>query len=191
MADNCNITMFQVFSKFNHIVLEELLFKALHLGKWKIEVKRNTFVILWMYILNSLKLIHTVEFSETFKKHFVKAYKTASRTKKYAKYFCCCLFFFALFLNNGRSNDCFGFRCRENRECDSIHVHVSEKKNVTDAMFPSDYKRTTIRKKKTTKGKNILHLVWIHKEIFIWHIIKLVFPYSSCYLEIKTGQPIS
>lgn len=46
MADNCNITMFQEFSKFNHIVLEELLFKALHLGKWKIEVKRNTFVIL-------------------------------------------------------------------------------------------------------------------------------------------------
>lgn len=41
----------------------------------------------------------------------------------------------------------------------TVFTFMLVKKNVTDAMFPSDYKRTTIRKKKTTKEKNILHLV--------------------------------
>lgn len=73
----------------------------------------------------------------------MKAYKTASRTKKYAKYVCCCLFFVAPFLNNGRSNDYSGFHCTENHECGSVNVYVNGKNEsymslIMDAMFLSD-----------------------------------------------------
>lgn len=82
----------------------------------------------------------------------MKAYKTASRTKKDAKYFHCCLLFFVLFLNNGRSNDSFGFCCMENHECDSAHVsgkNESYMSLVMAAMFLLIRKEQQSEKKTT------------------------------------------
>lgn len=63
MTDSCNITMFQVFPKFNHVVFGKdvkrcfvFFFFTLNLGQWKKEVKRNTFLIQKYTSYNSLKL---------------------------------------------------------------------------------------------------------------------------------------